>query len=142
MPYVCLECWEVYYNEQDFCPKRSCHGSPVAEIDELMLPTIKILNEKGYSTTNCCAGHVYDDCCYPYIAFHEYLRQDILEDDELKEIFSNLPEGWELEIDDERWSFCLRNHIPESDMIIMYENIAKANLALLKYVEKLPDIEY
>lgn len=142
MPYVCLECWEVYRNEQDYCPKRSCHASPVVEIDELMFPIIKLLNDKGYSTTNCCSGHAYDECCHPYIAFHEYLRQDIFEDGELEELFSDLPNGWELEVSDDRWSFCLRNYIPHKDTIEMYEDIVNANLALLKYVDKLPPLEY
>ena len=142
MSYVCLNCWEVYWSEQHHCPKRSCGDSPVVEIDELMFPIIQMLNKKGYWTKNCCSGHTYDECCNPYIQFDEFLREEILEDSGVREIFKDLPSGWELEIDDERWAFCLRNHIEKKDVVSMYEDIVNANLALLKYVEKLPPLEY
>lgn len=142
MPYVCLNCWEVYWSEQHRCPKRSCGDSPVVEIDELMLPIIRILNEKRYWTRNCCSGHTYDECCNPYIQFDELLREEILEDSEVREIFKDLPSGWELEIDNESYVFCLRNHIKKKDVVSMYEEIVNANLTLLKYVDKLPLWDY
>ena len=37
MPYVCVNCWEVYRDAQDYCPKRSCYGNPVIEVDELVI---------------------------------------------------------------------------------------------------------
>jgi len=95
-----------------------------------MFPIIKILNDKGYSTTNCCSGHAYDECCHPYIAFHEYLRQDIFEEGELEELFLDLPNGWELEVSDDKWSFCLRNYIPHKDTIEMYEDTVKPSYRL------------
>ena len=40
-----------------FCPKCR-HNKKKIEIDDDILDTIKILNDKGYKTTYCCAGHV------------------------------------------------------------------------------------
>ena len=58
MAYMCMGCYEVYDRELGYCPKVNCHRD-VVEIDELMLLAIKILNQKGYITEYCCAGHVY-----------------------------------------------------------------------------------
>ena len=53
--YYCSDCGEIYdssllrtdlYSAYNMpCPKVECNGS-MYEVDELMLPTIKILNEK------------------------------------------------------------------------------------------------
>ena len=41
------------------CFKRRCsiHGNRKVEIDDDILDTIKLLNDKGYTTEYCCAGH-------------------------------------------------------------------------------------
>ena len=50
--YVCPSC----LREIDDC---RCKSYPfyLVQIDRLMLPIIQELNEKGYKTTGCCAGH-------------------------------------------------------------------------------------
>ena len=81
MPCLCLECFEVYgdeamfktkydYDTEMYCPKKSCEGS-VIEVDELLLLSIKTLNQKGYITKFCCSGHVHDSYPQPYIAFED-----------------------------------------------------------------------
>ena len=55
MGYICLSCYEEYAREslnlelhdgyEYFCPKATCGGS-VVEIDDLLLPIIKLLNLK------------------------------------------------------------------------------------------------
>ena len=88
--YMCLNCYEIYNKEDikinDFCdyvgcPKTSCVGQLI-EIDELMIPTIKILNQKGYITKFCCSGHYYGQHSNGYIMFEEGV--DI----------PKLPSGW------------------------------------------------
>jgi hypothetical protein len=88
MSYVCLNCWEVYDNTVEkmkintytengllmptiFCPKSDCAIGNIVEIDELYIPVIKYLNEKGYMTKYCCSGHIYSSCTESYIVFHE-----------------------------------------------------------------------
>lgn len=62
---VCFNCWGVFereglidYGEDTPCPAAGCVGSLI-EIDENLIAIIRVLNEKGYYTTNCCAGHVW-----------------------------------------------------------------------------------
>ena len=95
MPKFCLTCGEIYddkllslkVDDWNFCPKASCIGR-VIEVDELMLPTISELNNKGYYTCNCCSGHYYsnggDNC---YIMFNDGVK------------LPNLPKGFKWESD-------------------------------------------
>lgn len=80
--YLCLECGEVYDSnwlninelyEYIHCPKTSCVGILV-EVDELLIPTIKILNKKGYSTKFCCSGHYDSQHPNGYIAFEDWVE--------------------------------------------------------------------
>ena len=50
--YVCPTCLRIV----DDC---RCKSYPyyLVQIDTLILPIIRLLNEKGYTTTGCCAGH-------------------------------------------------------------------------------------
>lgn len=89
MSLLCLHCYEIYdtniqlhkseyehNNEKHtwtFCPKSSCHGR-VVEIDELMLPIIKTLNQKGYTTAYCCSGHIWSNKPNCYISFDTEIR--------------------------------------------------------------------
>lgn len=64
--YVCPTCLRTI----DDC---RCEGYPyyLVQIDKLMLPIIRELNEKGYKTTGCCAGHLYENYLSIYICFAE-----------------------------------------------------------------------
>lgn len=64
--YMCLNCG-TYYNKQYLtryekgcdsynCPSIRCCGK-VVNIDELICPSIYLLNSKGYKTKFCCSGH-------------------------------------------------------------------------------------
>ncbi|MBQ4523365.1 MAG: hypothetical protein IJA10_10530 [Lachnospiraceae bacterium] len=77
--YLCLECGEIYNSEQlnlnpfledILCPKSSCSGYLI-EVDELLIPTIKLLNDKGYITNYCCSGHYSNHSPRCYILFAE-----------------------------------------------------------------------
>lgn len=76
--YVCPHC----FRELEDC---RCEHYPyfLVQIDRLILPVIKTLNQKGYITTSCCGGHANSTyCCSIYIAFeNEHNFED------------NLPEG-------------------------------------------------
>lgn len=98
MPNVCLGCWEMYRISLDYCPKKSCYACPVVEIDELMYPIIKILNDKGYATDNCCSGHVYHNSHSAYISFGDFIQEE-LDTHEIERLFTNLPKGWKAEKD-------------------------------------------
>ena len=140
MPYLCLECYEVYNTPLEYCPKASCGYGAVVEIDELMLPTIKMLNEKGYCTENCCSGHVYESYCSPYIQFSDFMRE-IFDDDEIESMFADLPKMWHLELND-IGTFFVRASIIQVEEVETYEQIVNANLELLHFVDELPCLEY
>ena len=104
----CPECDSIYdttlsaLNEKDIikgfdrCPKPGCSGDLV-HIDELMLPIIRTLNKKGYSTEFCCSGHVNEESSYPYVAFEALTQRD---KEQLIKIFLKypLPKPWFIEL--------------------------------------------
>lgn len=137
MGYLCLECYETYDIPLQKCPKTSCYGY-VEEIDDLMLPTIILLNQKGYCTKFCCSGHTYDKACYPYVAFDCFLNE-MLNDDEFDELFRKLPEPWHIEnnIPDMK---TLRCKIEDNNIIELQKSICDANLKLLDFVNTLPTL--
>jgi hypothetical protein len=84
---VCMTCFESYGNEisslkasrtdegiKFTCPKRSCRGE-VIEIDDILVPTIVLLNEKGYYTESSCSGHLEEMSTTAYIIFNEIVEK-------------------------------------------------------------------
>lgn len=139
MVYLCLDCYEIYKIPLQNCPKASCNGQ-VIEVDELMLPIIILLNQKGYYTEFCCSGHIYEGKeCYPYIAFDSYLNQ-VLSNDEFKNLFKGLPECWVVEEGNSLNQMILRSHIISDDIIEMQKKISYVNLKLLEFVNTLPSL--
>ena len=144
MAYVCMECYEVYRTNLGYCPKVSCYGSEVVEIDDLMLPIIIELNQKGYCTDYCCSGHAYVDNNAPYILFSNFMHE-IFEDGEFEKLCEKLPEPWKIEVTttpNGARKFCFRCYIKDGSLLERYEEIVMANLELLKFVGTLPCLEY
>lgn len=80
--YLCLDCGEVYDSsrlhinelfEYVYCPKTNCDGTLI-EVDELMIPIIQILNDKGYITKYCCSGHYDGHHPNAYIMFEDWVE--------------------------------------------------------------------
>ncbi len=143
MAYMCMGCYEVYDRELGYCPKVNCHCD-VVEIDELMLPAIKILNQKGYITEYCCAGHVYDDGCTTYVLLHSLIT-DILGDEGINEIKEILPKSWIMEIDNLcriNFQYTLKKDYEYKLYVQTYEDILEANLEFVHFVQQLPELEY
>lgn len=83
---LCMYCLEEYKNDhvmtpykssesglyQD-CPKRACEGK-VYTVDDNLIPTISILNSKGYPTHGSCAGHHLEVDTECYIEFTEAVK--------------------------------------------------------------------
>lgn len=143
MPYMCLTCFQIYddsiektktiyrgknneWIEVISCPKADCLTGEVVYIDELILPVIKLLNEKGYRTKHCCSGHIYNenDC---YVIFEAYVKE-----------LPNIPEGFSLtkgEDDCLILSYDFNNKVWSKER---YKNILAVNNRLFEWAEKLP----
>jgi len=50
------ETYKILHNDYRILPEG------YVEIDELIAPTIQVLNRKGYITRYCCSGHSFEDC--------------------------------------------------------------------------------
>ena len=132
--YLCLNCFEVYSNEYrydrrdyNFCPKLGCDGE-VVEIDELMIPVIKTLNEKGYCTEYCCSGHCGNGYTNTYIKFSEWV-----------ELPEELPDGFVYE---ERGNVIRKNYVDNLHPNQKYIEILNTTKDLIEWADNLPDEEY
>ena len=132
--YLCLNCFEVYSNEYrydrrdyNFCPKLGCDGE-VVEIDELMIPVIKTLNEKGYCTEYCCSGHYGDGYTNTYIKFSEWV-----------ELPEELPDGFVYE---EQGNVIRKNYVDNLHPNEKYIEILNTTKDLIEWADNLPDEEY
>ena len=94
--YLCLDCREVYDSshlningifDEIWCPKTNCHGI-LFEIDELLIPTIKVLNEKGYITKFCCSGHYTGQHPKSYITFEDDIDIPYVPNGFTKQVYS------------------------------------------------------
>ena len=143
MAYMCMGCYEVYDWNMEMCPKTGCEGN-IVEIDELMLPIIKMLNQKGYITEYCCSGHVYGNGSSSYICLREFVTE-VLEENEINQIKEELPKSWSMEIDQyNRLSFrhMIYAAYEQEYEVEKYEDILMTNLEFIKFVEQLPELEY
>lgn len=143
MAYMCMGCYEIYDRDLGYCPKSNCNDN-VVEIDELMLPAIKLLNQKGYVTSFCCSGHVYDDGCTVYVMLNGCIYR-ALSEDAIKHMQSILPESWTMDIGG--YGEILFEHEIKKDFeykfdVETYEDILKANVDFLHFVQQLPELEY
>ena len=127
-------------------------GDTFFEIDELIVPLIRICNKKGYKTRYCCSGHIphheiygndysnRDTCDIPYIMFDKPFK------------FKNIPPMWNLEGPNTnktgpyvilRFKKYPVKYFPRgsnpSQHMDWYKEIVNGIQALCKYFEKLPD---
>jgi hypothetical protein len=130
---VCDICWEIYSGKQSnletdqLCPKRLCSGR-LRDIDELLLPTIRMLNQKGYTTSYCCSGHFSEGKeAAGYITFAI---------DNTTKMCRSLPKGFKVDPDPPigvhlRWEF------QEADECALHRAILKRSSELLSWAERL-----
>ena len=123
-------------------PRQPVAEAPVIEVDELMLPTIMLLNQKGYCTEYCCSGHAYEGYYSPYIVFNSFLCE-MLDEAELEYLFKELPKPWHIEKGDCLGRFTLRYRTDKeikNDIVEAQREICDANMKLLDFVNTLPSI--
>lgn len=133
--HVCMECFESYDRRflmnadgfgEVFCPKSSCQGE-VVELDELIAPTIILLNQKGYLTKFCCSGHWYEESSTTYIYFYDEIPIELL------------PEGFVLEDDYEGNATTIRTRYGDTEEN-KYDFVIRVNKQLYEWANNLPDL--
>ena len=130
--YMCTNCLRIFCMGRQLvrCPQPSCGCfDALAEVDELILPAIHILNKKGYVTTACCSGHYVSDSKKTYIMFDEAVELPSLPDGfcfdpHNKNVIESVSSG-------ERG---MDAPVSISDMFEVYDNI----ISLLRWAEGLP----
>jgi hypothetical protein len=146
MGYICMECYEEYdiealngslrdeYGDINYlCPKKNCNEFAVVEIDDMILPIIRKLNQKGYITRYCCSGHSYDlESCNTYIGF---IDEDCVP--------QALPKGFELEKPNGIGLVCIRKRYDDYlGKLELHEEICKTMIDLIDWVNKLDYCEW
>lgn len=143
MAYLCMSCLQVYKDNLKHCPKADCYGK-VEEIDELMLPIIKTLNEKGYKTDFCCSGHVYENkfgSC-PYILLNDSIYEGSYDKySKIRTLFEQAPFPWELSPYDSSLKIHLHCYCDSKDALLRYKFFNESNQKLLFFVSNLPDFK-
>jgi hypothetical protein len=139
---VCLTCWEVFDSDAMnraigmplFCPKKSCCGQDVVDLDECMIPIIKVLNEKGYYTRFCCSGHSWaniptsDFYADTHIVFDEPVtRKDL----------HNLPAGFVMKAGVGNVGVTIRKEYHIADTMELHIAILKTAIDLTKWAKGL-----
>lgn len=136
--FVCLNCYTVYNqkslkNQQ--CKKCNCNA---VVIDELLIPAIIILNQKGYITRFCCSGHLKKDLnsVNAYINFTDdsvlpYLPKGFLYDYQLYPFF---------DFENTSNNNTIRKNF-EGDVVKIGTDIIKASYDLIEWAESLPILQ-
>lgn len=149
--YICDCCGELYSTPFEFCPRTECDGGIVMPVDELMVPIIRELLDKGYMITGSCSGHAYSARSIPQVHFNNWWVEDIGAET-LESAFADLPDHWKLNVahfkDEEQHEtvhVSLTADTPEGkNELENHYYILEVNLALLDFVQKLPvlDVAY
>lgn len=143
---VCMSCFESYGNDlSQFtahkgengalyrCPKRNCTGN-VVEIDDLMVNTIILLNEKGYYTKSCCSGHLEEILPTAHITFSEYTPQ-----------LPNIPKGYsmsEIITEDGECRTTITRKFSGINSVQLFQNILTNALQTYEWAIELPYAEF
>lgn len=151
MPNICTKCKTIvrqcfvdvyklhhkgkgFYAEFVPCVDPYCYGS-VVEIDENILPIIKLLWNKNYTTKFCCSGHVQemglDGVNNIYIYFDRGYK------------FQNIPTGFKYTItkEENNKKACMINkRITKTNVLEYMQELADVMQALYKWAEELPQI--
>ncbi len=136
MPMLCvnMNCFKVYQSPR----RRECKcGASVIEVDELYLPVIKMLNQKGYQTNYCCSSHLEKNCPTSYIYFADGT------------ILPYLPEGYEYDdySDNDEWknSIVIRRDFTKfnyENELELHLDIVRSAVNVCEWVKSLPELKH
>lgn len=123
--FLCNSCLKMFGGYGDrWCVW--CRSFDYFQVDELIAPSIALLNKKGYKTINCCSGHIHDTSGYIWF-------------DELYE-FPSIPKGCKLG-EHEGTSHLKWSTDGNGDTQQTISNIVQTMSNLYSWVVALPDIK-
>ncbi len=129
--FLCMRCYETFVVDNyfgDTCPRSKCGSIRMFEIDEAILETIIILNQKCYETSCCCSGHISGSNIY--IGFHPQLENFLL---------NNAPSGFELITTSNRKNTGISYSIPrEASYSERMRLFSDKNIELYNWASSLP----
>lgn len=147
---MCVTCWKLKDECKCFCPpfkidsyeteqeaiklnKDNLPYQQIEDIDDLMYPTLCILNSKGYETAFSCSGHPDDTSFDVYILFKKIYK------------FDTIPVDFKASIDMEH--SVIRFRLTRTELLkrqkrrLLAPLIDKLNNELLEWTNNLPSID-
>lgn len=124
------------------CGKCGWKSDRASLIDSEIFPVIKVLNEKGYYTENCCSGHVFEydgTMSYAYISFGP-MPKIIKQSKFYENISKNIPSSWYLDENEwcEPWCCALR----VDEKVQLNDPEKKYLKDILSWAQQLPKFEW
>ena len=108
----------IHFQIEGYCDNCDRYIEEFIEIDADIAPTISLLNQKGWKTLYCCAGHEDSNDAYIYFKNNRYLKY-----------IGILPKGWKVDIKD---------YTVMKDFIIRAKYNCYDKFELYEWAEKLP----
>jgi len=144
--YLCLNCFK--YNQVTYLVSdksniqcTNCGEHKIIEIDDLLAPIVKILNQKGYTTLYCCSGHLCKDGCNTYITFPSNIELPLIPENfilEDKEFYTI--QGWDKFYDNTKYSIRRWYMDVRQNDELLYKEIINVHLQLLEWAKILPNL--
>jgi len=153
---ICSKCFRIYnvgvllkfkdgyerlHNPDLYCFRKGCKGQ-LFECDELLAPTISLLNKKGYKTLYCCSGHIKpsDVLVYNHVysKYQKNLNIDCYIAFEKPVKLSNVPDGYNIEKSEDSDFITIRKEFDcnKHSHTLLYEIIDNAKI-LYEWSKKL-----
>lgn len=142
MAYMCLACSEIYDNYFDDCPKARCNGNAddgeIIYVEDMFAPILAEFNHKGYEIEDARFGNPNNNMYgNPFIVFDDYFC-DYLDEDEVDNLFIDLPCPWEFNIKDDKPTISC--FISGHNLIEQFKKLLFAHLKLAYFVEHLDEL--
>jgi hypothetical protein len=104
----------------------------LADIDELLLPAIILLNDKGYCTKYCCSGHYFNrERGSAYILFEDFVEG---------KAFKTIPKGFKKEKGNSK-EVVIRRDFHAKEPNAMHREALEISRDVLEWAEHLRPLE-
>lgn len=123
----------VHIQVDGWCEECGEYIEEFITIDGDIAATISLLNQKGWKTEFCCAGHKNSTSAYIYFRRNHYLKYIAI-----------LPKGWKIDVEDyvRKRDFIIRSKYDHYDKYELYEWAKRLPIiSKTSNLQKIPDEE-